>query len=180
MYVIWIVFSLIFTCSEFVSTLSTDTTSSHVEINVSTKFHLINIFGRLAEKKSLGYTSAYNGYMPTPLSLWLPNRWSRRLRVGVNDPEWRRLFDVGTRSTSTGDDIVITEDQFISQVQKFDFMFPIECTLPLELPRLLERQNSPADVTQRARDLIDQKATTAQTEKFLRADEPLRREIVVS
>ena len=51
-----------------------------VEQDLSLEYQLTNLFGRLAEHKALGFTSTYNSYTPSALSLWIPTRWSRRLR----------------------------------------------------------------------------------------------------
>lgn len=84
---------------------------------------VVNIFGRIAEHKALGYTSSYSEYSPTPLALWLPNRWSRRLRV--NDPDWKLLFTEGAQE--------IDRSQFGINLASLPFKYPADCDIPDEL-----------------------------------------------
>lgn len=104
----------------------------------SSQIRIINIFGRIAEHKALGYTSSYSKYSETPLSLWIPNRWSRRLRV--NDPDWKKLF---------GGNSNISKDTFLFNLNALLFMFPIDCEVPksiLQMLKLEEHQGTESEL----------------------------------
>uniref|UniRef100_A0A0G4HWB2 Uncharacterized protein n=1 Tax=Chromera velia CCMP2878 TaxID=1169474 RepID=A0A0G4HWB2_9ALVE len=87
-------------------------------------------FGRLAEHRNLGFTSRYDVYMEVPFSLWMPTRYSRRLRV--NHPFWEALFaftdpntpDGSRRERSTLLSPSVTLPEFCSRLRDLPFMWP--------------------------------------------------------
>lgn len=83
---------------------------------------VVGAFGRLAEHKALGFTSSYSACAPSRLALWLPTRWSRRLRV--DRPDWKRLFE-GARS--------VDRAAFDARLQALPFKYPAECPVPSAL-----------------------------------------------
>jgi hypothetical protein len=81
-------------------------------------------------------TSSAQVYQPTPLALWLPNRWSRRLRV--NDPDWKGLFEGG---------VTVDRATFDARLQTMKFKYPADCAVPQEACAALSLTSGQGELT---------------------------------